>query len=238
MLEAAGFTTISVGNGADAVQAVRAYVPDAVTMDISMPGIDGFESIRRIREFSDAVIVIVSGLESEASVVQGYGAGADAYLVKPFMPSELRAVVDRLTTRIAVTSRQPEGALQTDEPARPAPHLPPPQSEFEWGDLKLDPSTWTASVEGRPLSLTPTEFGLLEALVRNAPRVVTFDAMARSVYDRGGVAPEDSTRFRAHIANLRQKMGDDSREPRWIESVRTVGYRLINARGAGPDAQS
>ncbi|HBU44135.1 MAG TPA: two-component system response regulator, partial [Microbacterium sp.] len=89
-LEAAGFSTVSVGNGIDGVRAVLSYQPLITTLDVNMPGIDGFEAARRIRAQSDTYIIMLTGLEDEADVVLGLGAGADEYIVKPFRPRELR----------------------------------------------------------------------------------------------------------------------------------------------------
>lgn len=91
VLESAGFSTVSVGNGIDGVRAVIAYQPLITTLDVNMPGIDGFEAARRIRAQSDTYIIMLTGLEDEADVVLGLGAGADEYVVKPFRPRELRA---------------------------------------------------------------------------------------------------------------------------------------------------
>ncbi|GAA3025118.1 response regulator transcription factor [Microbacterium dextranolyticum] len=99
VLEAAGFSTVSVGNGIDGVRAVASYQPLVTTLDVNMPGIDGFEAARRIRAQSDTYIIMITGLEEEADVVVGLGAGADEYVVKPFRPRELRARIDSLLRR-------------------------------------------------------------------------------------------------------------------------------------------
>lgn len=100
VLESAGFSTVSVGNGIDGVRAVIAYQPLITTLDVNMPGIDGFEAARRIRAQSDTYIVMLTGLEDEADVVLGLGAGADEYVVKPFRPRELRARIDAVVRRL------------------------------------------------------------------------------------------------------------------------------------------
>lgn len=232
VLERAGFQTVGVGNGADAVHAVVAYRPDVVTTDVDMHGIDGFETIRRIREFSDTRIVVISGLEEETDVVLGYGVGADAYVIKPFRPRELRAIVDRLMVRIPIERSSARSMPAQPGTHRDAPRLPPAASGIAWGGIRVDPSTWTASVDGRALRLTRTEFAILEALVRNAPNVLTYDGMASAIDVAAGGATSDSTRYRTHVGNLRQKLEDDSREPRWIDTVRGVGYRLVASRAS------
>ncbi|WP_374699910.1 response regulator transcription factor [Microbacterium sp. B24] len=104
VLEAAGFSTVSVGNGIDGVRAVLSYQPLVTTLDVNMPGIDGFEAARRIRAQSDTFIIMITGLEEEADVVVGLGSGADDYIVKPFRPRELRARIDSLLRRPRATA--------------------------------------------------------------------------------------------------------------------------------------
>src|SRR6478752_3493111 len=99
VLESAGFSTVSVGNGIDGVRAVLTYKPLLTTIDVTMPGIDGIEAARRIRAQSDTFIIMLTGLSDEADVIAGLGAGADDYLLKPFRPRELRARVEALLRR-------------------------------------------------------------------------------------------------------------------------------------------
>ena len=101
VLESAGFSTVSVGNGIDGVRAVLTYKPLLTTLDVTMPGIDGFEAARRIRAQSDTYIIMLTGLQDEADVVAGLGAGADDYLLKPFRPRERRARVEALPSTFA-----------------------------------------------------------------------------------------------------------------------------------------
>src|SRR5690606_32052749 len=107
VLESAGFSTVSVGNGIDGVRAVLNYQPLITTLDVNMPGIDGFEAARRIRAQSDTYIIMLTGLDEEADVVLGLGAGADEYLNKPFRPRELRARIEALLRRPRREAPQP-----------------------------------------------------------------------------------------------------------------------------------
>src|SRR5690606_34537690 len=107
VLESAGFSTVSVGNGIDGVRAVINYQPLITTLDVNMPGIDGFEAARRIRAQSDTYIIMLTALDEEADVVLGLSAGADEYLNKPFRPRELRARIDALLRRSRTTAPQP-----------------------------------------------------------------------------------------------------------------------------------
>ncbi|WP_172407866.1 response regulator transcription factor, partial [Microbacterium sp. AISO3] len=130
VLEAAGFSTVSVGNGIDGIQAVLSYRPLLTTLDVNMPGIDGFEAARRIRAQSDTYIIMLTGLSEEADVVLGLGAGADEYIVKPFRPREFRARVDALLRRPRAAAPQQTPQQDSVGPsfpgARPAPSAPAP----------------------------------------------------------------------------------------------------------------
>jgi len=118
--EAAGFSTVSVGNGIDGVRAVASYQPLVTTLDVNMPGIDGFEAARRIRAQSDTFIIMITGLEEEADLVVGLGAGADDYIVKPFRPRELRARIDSMLRRPRVTAASLANAVPRQESSGPS----------------------------------------------------------------------------------------------------------------------
>jgi len=118
VLEAAGFTTVSVGNGIDGVKAVLAHQPVLTTLDVTMPGIDGFEAAKRIRAQSDTFIIMLTGLNEEADIIAGLGAGADDYLQKPFRPRELRARVDAMLRRSRETTGNAGGMTSTSSPPR------------------------------------------------------------------------------------------------------------------------
>ncbi|WP_414851424.1 response regulator transcription factor, partial [Microbacterium laevaniformans] len=121
VLEAAGFSTVSVGNGIDGVRAVLSYQPLVTTLDVNMPGIDGFEAARRIRAQSDTFIIMITGLEEEADVVVGLGSGADDYIVKPFRPRELRARIDSLLRRPRATAgNTPQASAPRQEVGGPS----------------------------------------------------------------------------------------------------------------------
>ena len=140
VLESAGFSTVSVGNGIDGVRAVVAYQPLITTLDVNMPGIDGFEAARRIRQQSDTYIVMLTGLEEEADVVLGLGAGADEYVVKPFRPRELRA-------RIEALLRRPRTG---DSSAPPAPRQDSVGPSFPTGRIETAPPAPAASTADAP----------------------------------------------------------------------------------------
>ncbi|MEZ3159159.1 response regulator transcription factor [Microbacterium sp. BWT-B31] len=267
VLEAAGFSTVSVGNGLDGVRAVLTYRPLLTTLDIHLPGIDGFESARRIRAASDTYIIMLTGLNEEADVITGLNAGADEYLAKPFRPRELRARVEAITRRasqrgqVAPPAATPVPSGQGDvgptfpgvrPAAAPAPNAPRPDAgqqpnhpatpaadaeDVGWlvhRDLRLHPDNRIAMRGDDELDLTRTEFDLLATLLDSKRRVrskadLTLMLRGESYVTSYFVGDADKRAVEAHMTNLRRKLGDNPANPRYIETVRGVGYRLTSA---------
>lgn len=233
VFRAAGFETFLVGSGLEGIAAVEQYRPVITTLDINLPGIDGFEVARRIRQISDTFIIMLSALSEESDVVFGLTSGADEYLVKPFRPRELRARIQALLRRPRGTRQQPATAIR---PAAEQQPVAEGTTVLTWRgrvhrDLSLDLDTRLVLVGQRRIELTPTEFDLLAAILEAKLRVCSKDELARGL--RGAsdsvsdyVSEHDKRAIETHIANLRRKLGDSSAEPRYIETVRGVGYRL------------
>ena len=221
VLSQSGFDVHCAETGRSAIELVRAKEPSIVTLDLGLPDIDGFEVARRLRTFSDAYILMLTARENERDTVEGFAVGADDYLTKPFRPRELRARVDGMLRR----ARPSQGVT-----------LAPPKAvsggeRLEHKGLVLDGSTRTASIEGLALELTRTEFDLLRIMLESGKRARTKAELARRLrldeYDTGGNISEAAERvIEVHMGNLRRKMGDDSRSPRWLKTVRGVGYGL------------
>ncbi|MFZ5871758.1 MAG: response regulator transcription factor [Actinomycetota bacterium] len=208
-LEREGFDVTVAGDGETAVEAARQQRPDVVVLDLMLPGIDGLEVCRRIRTFSDAYVLMLTARTEEVDRVVGLSVGADDYLGKPFSPRELVA-------RVRAMLRRPRAdAAAPVEPVR------------RFGDLVIDPASREASLAGRAVELTRTEFDLLDALSARPRQVVTREQLFERVW--GGQWFGDPHVVDVHVANLRRKLGDDAQSPRYIRTVRGVGYRM----GAG-----
>ena len=296
VLAQSGFQAILTTNGADGIEAVRTHHPVLTTLDVSMPGMDGFAVAKRIREFSTTYIVMLTALADEIDVVQGLDSGADDYLLKPFRPRELRARIETMLRRPrervgvgasaegtsltsmgsasaapAVTSTRapalpveavPEPAYvapapQPSPPPLAAPfqptyappthqpvHQPPPlvvpavptaEGSLQHRGLQLNTQTRITQVDGRGIELTRSEFDLLATLLGSGRRVrskadLVLALRGESYVTTYYVNDADKRAVEVHMANLRRKIGDSSATPRFIETVRGVGYRLASDR--------
>ena len=256
VLQQSGFKVFASPNGAEGVEAVRTHNPTVVTLDLGLPDIDGFEVIRQLRLFSDAYIVMLTARAEELDTLMGLEAGADDYITKPFRPRELRARISAMLRRPRMADDNADGtgpaevaAEASDDATTAAPQTPSPEAaldagsvsaareagQFQHNGLNLDFSTRTTEIDGVPVELTRTEFELLHAVLESGRRVRTKTDLVRRLrgdeYDAGGFISEaDERTVEVHVGNVRRKLGDDSRAPRWLETVRGVGYRLAPPR--------
>jgi len=213
-LEGEGFLVSSVHDGEAGVAAVHEGRAEAVVLDVMLPGLDGFEVLRRIRSSSQVPIVMLTARGDEVDRIVGLEAGADDYLPKPFNPRELAARLRAVLRRAGgVSAEGMSGVLLRVE------------------DLELDPGARAVSVGGAPVELTGTEFSLLELLARSAGQVVTREELSREVLERRP-NPFDRS-LDVHISNLRRKLGPLPGGGERIKTVRSRGYVLTaRARGA------
>lgn len=213
-LEREGWSVTSAGDGRDALAAVERFDPDVVVLDVMLPGLDGVEVCRQIRTFSDTYVLMLTARSEEIDRIVGLTVGADDYLVKPFSPRELVARVKALLRRPRNGS---SGRPGTDAVrGRTAERLP--------DGLEIDEARRVVRVDDRPVDLTALEFDLLAALARDPGIVIRRQAFLDQVWGIDFVA--DDHLVDVHVANLRRKLGDDPGQPRFIETVRGVGYRL------------
>jgi DNA-binding response OmpR family regulator len=266
VLEQAGFETHSAGNGLDGIEKVRRHHPTLTTLDISMPGIDGFETAKRIRAFSETYLIMLTARSDEIDTLMGLEAGADDYVAKPFRPRELRARIEAMLRRPRLASwpRESDGswpvmpgesaptpaqgsATAASEAADPlasahsrgeepqaVPATRPVESDVGWLEhrgLRLHSEMHLVTVDGDELELTRSEFELLHDLMSSRRRVRSKSDLAvalrgESYVTSSYVSDADKRAVEVHLANLRRKIGENASHPRWIETVRGVGYRL------------
>ncbi len=201
-----GFEVIVVGDGESAVRAARDDAPDLIVLDLNLPGIDGIETCRSIRTFSDAYVLMVTGREAEVDRLIGLSVGADDYLTKPFFPRELVA-------RARAMLRRPRADQTAAAPAA-----------RRFGDLTIDPEAREVTVAGRPVALSRLEFDLLAALSEHPRASVSRDQLIERVW--GGDWFGDTHVVDVHVSNLRRKLGDDPVAARYIRTIRGYGFRM------------
>lgn len=198
---------LGAGDGQLALDLVERERPDIVLLDIGLPGQDGFEVLRELRSFSDVPVVMLTARDDAMDKVKGLELGADDYVTKPFNHLELMA-------RVRAVLRRHD--------------LPPPASRapsFRSGDLEVDFASQEARLRGERVDLTPTEYKLLYHLVRNAGHVLQHGTLLAKVWGREYV--DETDYIRVYIRRLRDKLGDDPDQPRYIQTERRLGYRFL-----------
>ena len=201
-LGAQGLTVYESASGEEALQAVLSHRPDIIILDLGLPDIDGIEVTRRLREWSQTPIIILSVREAEQDKIAALDAGADDYLTKPFGTGELLA-------RMRVALRKQSSAA--NEPV------------FESNGLSVDFARRLVTVNEQEVQLTPTEYDLLKILVTHAGKVITHHQLLRQVWGDGY---DDMHILRVNISNLRGKIEPDPSRPSYIHTEPGVGYRL------------
>lgn len=215
-LETQGFDVTAVDSGLAGVEVVHELDPDLITLDLGLPGIDGIETCRRIREISDAYIVMITARDDEIDRLLGLETGADDFLSKPFSVRELKARVN------ALFRRPRRGPVLAPVPATTSSE--PEHELLEHGPLRVDVDGRRAFRDDEELALTRTEFDLLTELMRTPARVWTREALLRSVW--GTDWATDTHLVEVHVGNLRRKLGETREGPRFVRTVRGVGYRM------------
>ncbi|MBB6629825.1 response regulator transcription factor [Nocardioides sp. KIGAM211] len=216
-LSTQGFDVTAVDSGLAGVEAVRALDPDLITLDLGLPGIDGIEACRRIRELTDAYVVMITARDDEVERLIGLETGADDFISKPFSPRELKARVNAMFRR---PRRGPATVAAVAAPVAAGDE----HEVLNHGDLSVDVDGRRAFQNGTELSLTRTEFDLLTELMRTPARVWSREALLRSVWDTEWAT--DTHLVEVHIGNLRRKLGETPGSARLIRTVRGVGYRM------------
>ena len=211
VLERDGHRVLEAADGVECLRIVHNQRPDAVVLDVSLPNLDGWDALRRIRDVTSTPVLMLTARDGEADIVRALREGADDYVTKPFRNAELAARVSSVlrrvdvpgsaNTRVATPGRRVLGALEIDVDRR---------------------EVWVHTL---PVSLTPREYDVLSVLVGNPSRVFTRDELLHRVWGRDWFG--DDHLVDVTISKLRAKLGDDARNPRFIETVRGVGFRIF-----------
>jgi two-component system, OmpR family, KDP operon response regulator KdpE len=202
ILRDAGYEALPADSGEDALDAAAVRHPDAAIIDLVLPDIDGVEVTRRLREWSEMPIIVLSAVGEEDAKVRALAAGADDYVTKPFGPRELIARLQAVLRRVS-TEQQP--------------------SVIRAEALEVDLAARVVRRDGHEIHLTPTEFELLRVLARNRGRLVTYRELLISVW--GPAYADDTQVLRAHVANLRRKI-EPEEGPRYVKTDPRIGYRF------------
>jgi DNA-binding response OmpR family regulator len=213
-LEREMFDVSLAHTGADALAMAREIDPDVVVLDVSLPGIDGLEVCRQLRTFSDAYVVMLTARDTEIDTIVGLSVGADDYVTKPFSPRELVA-------RIRAMLRRPRTVAPRTGTSDRAVVGPPPR---EFGPMSIDVASRQVFVDGEPVMLTRTEFDVLSALSSRPGMVFNRRQLLGAVWGDSWVGSDHLVDV--HVGHLRRKLGDDPAAPRYVITVRGVGYRM------------
>ena len=210
-LEPLGYTVAAVHTGPEGVDMAAASSWEAVILDLMLPGMDGFEVLKRIRSKSDVPVLMLTARGDEADRIVGLEIGADDYLPKTFSTRELLARLRAVTRR--------SGRV------RPASAKEDVVEEIVVGGLRICADTRTVELDGNPIVVTPVEFDLLHSLAKAKGRVKTREQLLDEIRDREYEVFDRSVDV--HISALRRKLGDDAKAPRFIRTLRAAGYMLV-----------
>jgi two-component system KDP operon response regulator KdpE len=206
VLGAMGYQVIAATRGEPAIEMVALEQPDLVLLDIRLPGdLDGYDICRRIREFSDVAVIMLTAKAQESDILSGFDAGADDYLTKPFSAKELLARVKAVLRR----TQQPEERTATT---------------LTCGELEINFARHTVEVNGQEISLTRTEYALLRQLALNSGRVMLHQDLLTQIW--GPEYRDDVDYLRAYVRYLRRKLEPDPANPRYIVTSPGIGYML------------
>ena len=212
-LRKAGLEVAVRHDGTEAVVAVRDFAPDVLVLDLGLPGIDGIEVCRQVRTFSDCHVLMLTARDDEVDKIVGLSVGADDYVTKPFSPRELVARVQAMLRRART---------------RPVPVPSEPAGQgLVIGDLVVDEAARQVHLGGAPVALTRIEFDLLAALAAHPQVVLSRRQLVEMVWDAAWTG--DAHLVDVHIGRIRKKLGDEAAGPKFIQTIRGVGYRM----GAG-----
>ncbi len=209
-LELEGAKILSAKNGLEALDQVRRHNPDLILLDIMMPQLDGYETLRMLREFSSIPVVMLTAKGEEEDIVKGLELGADDYITKPFGVRELVSRVKAVLRRVQSTTEHGQALLKIDD------------------RLSIDFNNHEVIVEGKPIKLRPTEYRMLYHLIENVGWTVPHEQLLAKVW---GYEYRDETHYvRLYINYLREKIEEDPANPKYVLTERGIGYRFYDFR--------
>lgn len=207
-LELEGYQVVEARNGIQALEQARQYLPDLIIMDVMMPEMDGFETLRAIREISTVPVILLTVKSDEEDKIRGLEYGADDYITKPFSPRELSSRVNAVLRRAEWPAPTPRTILKIDD------------------RLSIDFNRHQVIVEGERIDLRPTEYRLLNHLIQNAGWVIPHDVLLAKVW--GYEYREETHYLRLYVNYLRKKIEKELNNPQYILTERGVGYRFVD----------
>jgi DNA-binding response OmpR family regulator len=210
-LEASDYQVLLAVDGDEAIKTVEKELPDLIILDIMMPKKDGFEVCRTVRGWSAVPIIMLTARDSEEDKVKCFEYGADDYLTKPFLIRELLSRV--------------KAVLRRSQPSENSSSLP----VVRCGDLEIDLNRKRVILDGKDIKLTTTEYYIIAYLAANVGRVITFNQMLEKIWGDESIY-NDYHLVQVNVARIRQKLGDNSRDPKYISTMSGIGYMLLKTK--------
>jgi two-component system KDP operon response regulator KdpE len=217
-LELQGYAVFGVQSGEEALEAIRARLPDLVLLDVMLPGLDGFETLEELRRVSNVPVIMLTSVAEEDQSVRGLTLGADDYLTKPFSQRDLVARIQAVLRRAEQPAHVPKTRIEPDE------------------NLAIDFDRGEVSLRGQPVHLTATEYRLLYHLASNPGRLMPAEILLAKVW--GYDYRDEGHYVRLYISYLRQKLEPDPGHPRYILTMPGLGYKFVDYRRAAAEAHA
>lgn len=206
-LELEGYTVVKATNGEEALEAAKQHEIHCIVLDIMMPGLDGLNATLKLREANNVPIILLSAKSEDTDKITGLSFGADDYVTKPFNPLELMARVKSQIRRFATL-----GSMETRE------------NVLTTGGLSLDPDSKEVTLDGDPVRLTATEYGILEFLMKNMGKVLSTNQIYEAVWNEPAFSTEKTVTV--HIRRIREKIEINPKEPKYLKVVWGIGYKI------------
>lgn len=206
-LELEGYAVVKATNGEEALEAARQHEIHCIVLDIMMPGLDGLNATLKLREANNVPIILLSAKSEDTDKITGLSFGADDYVTKPFNPLELMARVKSQIRRFATL-----GSMETRE------------NVLTTGGLSLDPDSKEVTLDGDPVRLTATEYGILEFLMKNMGKVLSTNQIYEAVWNEPAFSTEKTVTV--HIRRIREKIEINPKEPKYLKVVWGIGYKV------------